>query len=553
MSQVKAYAHVDSSFSRIYLTTTNNCFQQLHASQTDDRVLAEIRDRNNRLKHFRSLPPSRKHFQGLLKSISPKIMNHTPSERENQIASAAMSTLTDEEIFGLPESSDDDTTGKTETMKKALPTPASTQQSLPKRPLEVDNANPRVSKRRKSGKVQEATTAMPEKPPSSQDFPDFLSQSSQRKFGSKYGSKKCYIPPPSPPSPRKKENSKHIDMPSSPAKTPPPKKSKHNSTIEMPEGSPNGAAAPVVLQLPEGFDDENDNDIDTEPGLDPNLDIGQNTSKPDISRRRSGSTTSLSSVDSISSLQLDKSTKRRLMEEQDALQVSIDLPPDCVRCPMCHRPVSREHLDVPEDLRDLSKYTVLNQQKFCYDHRLRDAQSAWTAAGYPVLDFESFLSSERVKKHVRGLKDVIKRDRKSYYLSHLDNAVSAAKGHQGKIKQYFDVTVLALIHLGYYGPKGARMLSHAIADDVEIGRLLSRGMRTDKAFKVAGLTRIVNCVLLPELLTRLVQEDMLLSKGEEGEEEARKILEDSTDAGLMLCADDDHVEEQLDEEDDDNV
>ena len=40
---------------------------------------------------------------------------------------------------------------------------------------------------------------------------------------------------------------------------------------------------------------------------------------------------------------------------------------------------------------------------------------------------------------------------------------------------------------------------------------------------------------------------MKLEKGESGQEEARQLLEDSEQLGMLLCQDDDHVEEIEDE------
>jgi len=55
----------------------------------------------------------------------------------------------------------------------------------------------------------------------------------------------------------------------------------------------------------------------------------------------------------------------------------------------------------------------------------------------------------------------------------------------------------------------------------------------------------VSAVLVPELTLQLVMEDMQLKSGKE--EEGRKVLADSTNIGVLLNPDDDHLERQDDD------
>ncbi|MBA7492517.1 hypothetical protein ES702_03067 [subsurface metagenome] len=60
--------------------------------------------------------------------------------------------------------------------------------------------------------------------------------------------------------------------------------------------------------------------------------------------------------------------------------------------------------------------------------------------------------------------------------------------------------------------------------------------------RVAGLGRLTDCVLVPEVLMGLVQGDLVLGRREEAGKEARGVLEESSELGILLCGGDDEVE-----------
>lgn len=536
----------DSSFSRTYLSATNNCFQQLHKPPKDEQALNEIRARNERLIHFHRVPSSRNHCLKLPELLLPDANHSDASRPAIDSISAKMAAVIEDDIYRPPESSDEEEQNiKPKPTDTSLPSPASTQNSRSKRPLGADNANARVSKRLKRDKQDNPTTGTAEKESQVPEFPEFLSQSSQRRSSQKYGKKGMYVPSPSPPTPQKKAQKSRIDVPTTPKGKSTSAESKQDSKMLLPEASPSNSPVKARLQLP---DKSHDDAVDVEEVKSTSESREPASIELSSPKRRRGSSSSLSSVDSISSVQLDKTVKNRLNNEDDTLpnlsNTAVKLPPNHVQCLMCKRVIPREHLDLPEDIRDLSQLTVPAQQRICYTHRMQDAKSTWLEAGYPSISFESLPSSERVARHIKSLIPIVKRQQSSYYLDHLDNAISTSKGHQGKIKQYFDVTAISLINYGYYGPRGAKLLSRAITQDEVIVKVLGRTMRSDKTFKATGLARVIDCVLLPELLVKLVQEDMKLGAGNDAEENARKLLEESVDVGLMLCGDDDHVEEQ---------
>ena len=548
MSEVAQHMYKNSSYSRTYLTQHNNQFQRPHEAATDAQVLAERRERNLRLAQL-GRPGARRqlHIPSLHPTPSKVAVPYTvePAASAPSTNEDVMTIEAEEDYTRAPESSDDENENVAPTqITHVLPTPEPTQTSPKKRPLNKSNVNTttaatRSSKRLKRDEKNEEAAAtastMAEQsktlnvpPIPSQELP-FISQSSQSRRKRKYGdkNKNSFLLPSSPRSPEKRTDAKDLDVPDFTPATPDSRASGNNAKIIMPTPSPQPAAQARGLDLPEG-DDLHD--------------------RPDHSRKRSGSTSSLSSADSDASLDLDNKARARLKAEHDIPDEPEEtLPANHIRCPTCKRPVSKPAIAFILQGRHLSQLTRPQQQKFCYDHRQRDARQEWKEAGYPEIDFERLPTSQRVQTHIRDLVPIIKRQRESYYLTKLDEAMTDAKGNQGKIRRYFDVTCIEQIKHGYYGPRGAKVLSRAIAEDAEVSKLLKKVTKSDKAFRVAGFGRFVDCVLLPELLLKLVQDDMKLEKGESGQEEARQLLEDSEQLGMLLCQDDDHVEEIEDE------
>lgn len=85
-------------------------------------------------------------------------------------------------------------------------------------------------------------------------------------------------------------------------------------------------------------------------------------------------------------------------------------------------------------------------------------------------------------------------------------------------------------------------------DDSELQKQLSRALRNDKNMRVAGLGRLTDCVLVPEVLVGLVQGDLVLGRREEAGVQAREVLEESSELGLLLCGGDDEVDGEEEDE-----
>lgn len=60
--------------------------------------------------------------------------------------------------------------------------------------------------------------------------------------------------------------------------------------------------------------------------------------------------------------------------------------------------------------------------------------------------------------------------------------------------------------------------------------------------RIAGLGRLTDAVLVPEVLVGLVQEDLVLGRREEAGRQARAVLVESAELGLLLCGGDDDVD-----------
>ncbi|KIW65521.1 hypothetical protein PV04_07776 [Phialophora macrospora] len=240
------------------------------------------------------------------------------------------------------------------------------------------------------------------------------------------------------------------------------------------------------------------------------------------SRQRSGSTSSLSSVDELAIL----------AHEHDFL---AEQEPDTsgVLCPVCEKPVHDSvTLFVPDNLRTLP---FQQQQKFCSRHQVADAKEEWDRRGYPKKIYWDELEDFRIREKLPSLKMVISRQTPCFYLAELDAEIKAAKGNRRKIRNYLNDGLINVAKAGYYGPKGARIMTNVVT--ASLTETLNKALQSDSALKAAGVGAYVSAVLVPELTLRLVMDDMNLKTAKEG----RRVLDESTDMGVLLNPDDDQV------------
>ena len=201
------------------------------------------------------------------------------------------------------------------------------------------------------------------------------------------------------------------------------------------------------------------------------------------------------------------------------------------RCPLCCAKVDRAHLETFSFGRRLN---IRDQQRFCHEHKLRDAERVREKMQYPIVDWLT-LMDDRIPKHIPQLSGILTRSLQSYYRNRLEVAMEEAKASRKGLQRYLKEGVVEVAKYGYYGPKGARIMGHAIT--THMSSTLKRQLKVDKVARAAGVGGYVNAVLVPELAVRLVMEDMDLKN----EQQARDVLCESSNLGTLLNADDENV------------
>ncbi|KAJ9610551.1 hypothetical protein H2200_005328 [Cladophialophora chaetospira] len=264
----------------------------------------------------------------------------------------------------------------------------------------------------------------------------------------------------------------------------------------------------------------------------------ENPSIPDIfdspaqDRKRSGSTSTSSSLSSVDSL--------LLLAQNDEYRTEVELESTQSLCPVCDKPVhSYVALVVPKNLRTLP---FQQQQKFCSQHKIADAKEQWQKRLYPKKIYWEELEGFRIREKLPNLKKVITRQTPSFYLEELDTQIKTAKGNRRKIRNYLNEGIINIAKAGYYGPKGARIMTNAVTP--LLTETLNKALQSDSALRAAGVGGYVSAVLVPELTLQLVMEDMNLKSAKEG----RRVLEESTDIGVLLNPDDDQVQQDTTED-----
>jgi hypothetical protein len=245
--------------------------------------------------------------------------------------------------------------------------------------------------------------------------------------------------------------------------------------------------------------------------------------------KRSNSTSSLSSFDSFASLILTQERKEALRQGEEDNENTHDATTS--RCPLCHSKVDHVHLETFKFGRRLN---IRDQQRFCQEHKHRDAEKLRQEKEYPSTDWPTLIN-DRIPKHIAQLSGILKRTLPSYYRDQLDAAMEEAKASRKGLQRYLKDGIIDVAKYGYYGPKGARIMGHTIT--TRMSDALKQELKRDKMTRAAGVGGYVNAVLVPELAVRLVMEDMNL----QDEQQARDVLSESSNVGILLNADDENV------------
>jgi len=181
------------------------------------------------------------------------------------------------------------------------------------------------------------------------------------------------------------------------------------------------------------------------------------------------------------------------------------------RCPLCKQPCS---------ISELRKWGTMNtrqQEKFCRSHRRTNAETKWSAKGYPDIDWERL--DDRIAGHHDFIKNIL-RGAESHYRNAFEKLIAAGKGRSLRKME-------SNLIPGYYGTRGLNMISgHVIR---ELSGLLSARSVHDDLISKRGTTAFVQSVIVPEVAVQLIMEDMFID-----DVEARNVLAESSKMGELV-------------------
>ncbi|MCJ1292350.1 hypothetical protein MMC34_003900 [Xylographa carneopallida] len=196
-------------------------------------------------------------------------------------------------------------------------------------------------------------------------------------------------------------------------------------------------------------------------------------------------------------------------------------------CPVCQEPVPSSDLAAfTAEYTRSHRLTVRQQAYFCRLHRTATAQAIWKARGYPDIDWKKM--PDRLAAHDVYITSIIKNTQPSYYRSLLTQKV--ASGINRTAAQAFArADEDGGAETGYYGSKGEAIITDYIVQ--KYGKLARKLAGGDKVVAAGGeVSGFVQKVLLPEVVCRLVMEDM----GLRSEEEARAVCAEGAELGELL-------------------
>lgn len=189
-------------------------------------------------------------------------------------------------------------------------------------------------------------------------------------------------------------------------------------------------------------------------------------------------------------------------------------------CPICFTPVTSELFDT---LTMKRPQTTRDKMNFCTNHKRLAALAKYSRDHYPAIDWEALPA--RLKRHDAILEAVLSGRRPSHYRTQLESHVASVAGRKGFHRK--DAFGAQNAVPGYYGPRGARhMLEHVMS--VFAPKIRKIAAETE-AVGVTGVTGYLQAVLVPEMAVCLVKEDM-----DCGDEEARRVLEESAEVGELM-------------------
>ncbi|KAL2155100.1 hypothetical protein VTH82DRAFT_3776 [Thermothelomyces myriococcoides] len=210
------------------------------------------------------------------------------------------------------------------------------------------------------------------------------------------------------------------------------------------------------------------------------------------------------------------------------------LPSPVPACPLCKAEVPRAVLDGFKAAHP--RMTVSDMRRFCEQHKRRSARETWVARGYPDIDWQRL--DGRMAAHHAALRRILEGGAPSHYGALFRDAVRSGR-NRTLLRSDANLTP------GYYGLRGLRAMTENLIG--EFSALLRRRAVEDRLVSARGYTAYLQAVLVPELAVRLIMEDLGVD-----EEEARKVLAESSAVGELLNDEIADVVLEDDEDDDDD-
>lgn len=222
-----------------------------------------------------------------------------------------------------------------------------------------------------------------------------------------------------------------------------------------------------------------------------------------------------------------------MSDGEGTTELDVDSTSSTFKCPLCEESTPFSVLDAfraaQKDEKKLQKRMTINQQAaFCRFHKHASAREAWTAAGYPTIDWAALPSRIATPELLTKLRAIITGSRPSAFRSALVEKLATGR-HRNLAQSLQTAGDAALSSLvpGYYGGRGAKMFAEAVMR--EFAELIRQRMDGDEVIGAAGVAGFVQAVLVPEVGVALVVEDMDVD-----EKRAVTILQESAGLGELL-------------------
>ncbi|KAK0668277.1 RTC4-like domain-containing protein [Cercophora samala] len=202
-------------------------------------------------------------------------------------------------------------------------------------------------------------------------------------------------------------------------------------------------------------------------------------------------------------------------------------------CPLCKEEVDRDLLTEYENANP--HRTLQSMKKFCIKHKKCSAKEVWVSRGYP--DIAWWKLNDRIEDLYPFIRSILQGKKESHYAAQFREKI---KWGGNKTLATSDENLTP----GYYGIRGLRQMSENLIH--EFSSVLRKRALEDSLVSARGYMTYLQAVLVPELATKLVMEDM-----DVGEAEAREILAESSSVGELLNDEiaDVVLESESDEED----